>query len=122
MQIEVQGIAGEVSPARRGLATRIVEESFGWLSDVILGVVVQVPAGAATVDARRASSVVVVLRDGRRFDAVAVEDPVADAIERACHDLRREVAREVGRPLRRRRGGAGELGVEPEGLERRAAR
>lgn len=121
MQIEVQAITGEVSPARRGLATRIAQESFGWLSDVILGIVVQVPAALSGAEARRASSVVVVLRDGRRFDAVAVDDRVADAIERACHDLRREVAAEVGRPLRRRRAAADEA-PESAPLERRAAR
>lgn len=104
MLIEVEAFTGEATPARRALAARIATESLGWLNDIVKGIVIRVPSGAR--DAARselACSVVVVLRDGRRFDAIAGGDNVADALERACHDLRREVAGEAGRPLRRRR-------------------
>jgi hypothetical protein len=102
MQIEVEAFSGEASPARKALAARIAAESFGWLADVVRGVVMRVPEGRGA-GASCTSSVVVVLRDGRRFDALATEESVADSLERACHDLRREIAAELGRPLRRRR-------------------
>ena len=107
MQIQVDSFGGPLASAREALAARIANESFTWLSDVIMGVVMRVPAGRGGGIGDKGTypcSVVVVLRDGRRFDGMAVSDNVTDAIERACHDVRKEIAYEVGRPLRRRRG------------------
>jgi hypothetical protein len=125
MLIEVEAFTGEASPARRALASRIATESLGWLDDVVRGVVMRVPSGRhdAAPNADLACSVVVVLRDGRRYDAIAAGVSFADALERACHDLRREIAAEIGRPLRRRRAGAGEgmrAGALAAHAERRA--
>ncbi len=109
MLIEVEAFTGEASPARRALAARIATEALGWLNDIVKGIVIRVPSGsrarahAVGSHAELACSVVVVLRDGRRFDAIAGGENVTDALERACHDVRREVAGEAGRRLRRRR-------------------
>lgn len=102
MWIEVEAIDGTLTAAREALAKRIANESFAWLSDVVRGVAIRVPSRGA--ERTITSTVVVVLRDGRRFDVLAVEENVADAVERACHEARREIAVAIGRPLRRRRG------------------
>lgn len=118
MQIDVEAFSGETSTARRTLASRIATDAFAWLSDVVRGVVIRVPSGPSAWE-NRPCSVVVVLRDGRRFDALSVGDNVADALERACHEVRRDIAQEIGRPLRRRK--SAEVGGEElTRLERRS--
>ena len=102
MQIEVESIEGVLPVARKMLAMKTAAESFAWLSDAIRGVVMRVPAGKSSAP-NRTCSVVIVLRDGRRIDTLAVDDNVPDALERACHDARLQVAGAIGRPLRRRR-------------------
>jgi hypothetical protein len=119
MQIEVESIAEPISIARKMLALNVAAESFAWLSDVIRAVVMRVPPGRSA-EPNRTCSVVVVLRDGQRFDALAVADNVTDALERACHEARRDIAAAIGRPLRRRR--TVEVSVVNEhGEERRVA-
>lgn len=123
MLIEVQSFTGALTPARHRLVTTVATEALVWLSDAVRAVFIRVPSGPRAAPASlRPTSVVVVLKDGRRFDALAEEPILADALERACHDVRRQIADALGRPLRRRRGAAASPDSQLAGAERRLAR
>jgi hypothetical protein len=102
MRIDVTSIGGPLPPARCALAKRLVLDALGRFADRIVQVRFYVPAPEDR-GATRSCSLFVLLDDGSVLERRAVRTNVADALERAAHDMRRAVAEHLGLPLCERR-------------------
>lgn len=114
MDIDVESLSGPLSAARRALGRAIAVESFSAYRDRIESVRFEVPS----IDDRgpqRSCRVRVRLAGGRTLVCAGAADSVADALERAAHDMRRMVAAELGLPLAERR-----AALEESRFDRRA--
>jgi hypothetical protein len=102
MHVDVESLTGPLSGARRALGRAIAVESFSAFRDRIDSVRFEVPS----IEERgptRTCRVRVRLKGGRTLVCAGTADSVADALERAAHDMRRIVAAELGVPLTERR-------------------
>ncbi|CAN5344092.1 hypothetical protein BH09MYX1_BH09MYX1_06200 [soil metagenome] len=94
MHIDVECFNGPLSSARRALGRQIALETFGSFRGAIDSVRFDVPK----VDDRgptKRCGIHVKVRDGRTLECEASAANVADAIERAAHDMRLRVAAEL---------------------------
>jgi hypothetical protein len=104
MQIDVECFSGPLSMARRALGRQIALETFASFRDAIDVVRFDVPgAEAQERAATKRCGIQVKVRDGRTLECEASGPNVADAIERAAHDMRLRVAAELSLPLDARR-------------------
>lgn len=111
MHVDVESLSGPLSSARRALGRAIAVDSFSTFRDRIDSVRFEVPS----IDDRgpvRTCRVRVRLKGGRTLICGAAADSVADALERAAHDMRRIVASELGLPLTDRRAGPSDVRLE----------
>jgi hypothetical protein len=102
MLIDVECFSGPLSSARRALGRQIALETFGSFRDAIDSVRFDVPTVEDRSTAKRCG-IQVKVRDGRTLECQASATNVADAIERAAHDMRLRVAAELSAPLDPRR-------------------
>jgi hypothetical protein len=98
MRIDVTSIGGPLPHARCALAKHMVKGALDRFGQRILKVRFYVPAPEDR-GATRTCSLFVLLDDGVVLERRAVRTNVADALERATHDMRRAVAAELGVPL-----------------------
>ncbi len=105
MQIDVECFSGPLSSARRALGRQIALETFASFRDAIDTVRFDVPNANVESDrsAAKRCGIKVKVRDGRTLECEASAPNVADAIERAAHDMRLRVAAELSAPLDPRR-------------------
>jgi hypothetical protein len=111
MHVDVESLSGPLSGARRALGRAIAVETFSAFRDRIDSVRFEVPS----IDDRgpvRSCRVRVRLKGGRTLICGGTADSVADALERAAHDMRRIVASELGLPLTERGPAAGDSRFE----------
>jgi hypothetical protein len=104
MDIDVESHSGPLSGARRALGRAIAVETFSAFRERIDSVHFEVPS----IDDRgptRSCRVRVRLTGGRTLVCGGTADSVADALERAAHDMRKMVASELGLPLTERKAG-----------------
>lgn len=104
MLIDVECFSGPLSSARRALGRQIALETFGSFRESIDLVRFDVPA--ISVDDRAAAKrcgIQVKVTGGRTLECQASAGNVADAIERAAHDMRLRIAAELSVPLDPRR-------------------
>jgi hypothetical protein len=112
MRIDVTSIGGPLPYARCALARSVVNEALARFAARIIQVRFYVPAPEDR-GATRTCCLFVLLDDGAVIERRAVRTNVADALERAAHDMRRAVAAELGVPLcERRRADAAEPTAE----------
>lgn len=94
MLIDVECFSGPLSSARRALGRQIALETLGTFRESIDSVRFDVPATDDRNPVKRCG-IHVKVRDGRTLDCEASAPSVADAIERAAHDMRLRVAAAV---------------------------
>lgn len=102
MLIDVECFSGPLSSARRALGRQIALETFSSFRDSIDVIRFDVPATDDRGTTKRCGLTVTV-REGRTLACEASASNVADAIERAAHDMRLRVAAELSAPLDPRR-------------------
>lgn len=102
MLIDVECFSGPLSSARRALGRQIALETFGSFRESIDSVRFDVPKVDDRATPKRCG-IHVKVRDGRTLECQATAANVADAIERAAHDMRLRVAAELSVPLDPRR-------------------
>lgn len=112
MLIDVECFSGPLSSARRALGRQIALETFSSFRDSIDVVRFDVPPTDDRGPTKRCGLTVTV-REGRTLACEASATNVADAIERAAHDMRLRVAAELSVPIdQRRRADAGDPRAE----------
>lgn len=118
MQIDVECFSGPLSSARRALGRQIALETFASFKDAIDTVRFDVPNAEGDRASAKRCGIRVKVRDGRTLECEASAPNVADAIERAAHDMRLRVAAELSAPLDPRR----RSDAAPPEAERRSSR
>jgi hypothetical protein len=101
MRVEVESLEGPISGARRSLARAIAIETFSSLREHVSSIRFDVPSTHDRSDIKKCD-IVVHLENGGKLACRASGPNVADAIERAAHDMRKTMVNKLGLTLPKR--------------------